>query len=607
MSDVIPIIDRLRASGIDPSLKDASPDTRREALSGWAAGLNGDLLDVQTQRNELVRGLGLSAREVDAALEMSRGSRDSGVDRRPETFGDGIVDLVWEGERLAWLIRGEGGPRVVPDVSGHEMWPASKLPWKTVPHVEPVRDAFGQPAPFHDVADEIRARVVLPDPAEEWSHLLAAWGLGTYLLDRFTYFPELMLEGPPARGKTRLGKALVYLSYRGYASPSLTPATLFRDRAWHRTSLLLDIEDLPRTLERSDVGDLLLASFERDGVVRRVARVDAAPQDQVEAYPAYGGTIIATNKPIRPTSPLASRCIELRLPEAGGVVVPDAMTPADALMLRARLVAWAAGVDRVPNADVSAFTGRFRDLAQPLLRVLTLVAPDTLDGVTRLLAKLDAGRRNDSATSWEARVAVAMWEARGQVSEGRLFLSDLLPIVNRDASDEEQMSAQRIGYVRKHLGLEGGRGGPMRTAFIRWPGEDVARALYERYAETPTPSLPGNPPDPPDCPATPVVAGDPGRDTSRDTSNCPANPPAPETRVVKGSRDTRDTRDTSRDPREDHSGPASNRQRERLVGLAREVSPNMAAHIEARIAAGVSEDEAYALIGQLGGMLEVRQ
>src|SRR6185295_15720086 len=105
----------------------------------------------------------------------------------------------------------------------------------------------------------------------------------------------------------------------------------------------LDVEDLPRTIERGDyLGDLLLASYERGGQVRRCTRPDAPPPEQAECLPAYGATIPLTNKPVRDDSPLASRCIRVPMPEAGGRTVPDGLSPEDALALRARIVAWAA-------------------------------------------------------------------------------------------------------------------------------------------------------------------------------------------------------------------------------------------------------------------------
>ena len=130
---------------------------------------------------------------------------------------------------------------------------------------------------------------------------------------------------------------------RGMYTPSPSPATIFRDRARHRVTILLDVEDLPRLLQRgSDLGDLVLNSFERDGVIRRCTRPDARPEDQVETFAAYGATIVATNRSVRDSSPLASRCIRLSMPEAGGRLVPDAMRPDEARVLRARAVAWAA-------------------------------------------------------------------------------------------------------------------------------------------------------------------------------------------------------------------------------------------------------------------------
>jgi len=277
------------------------------------------------------------------------------------------------------------------------------------------------------------------------------------------------------------------------------------------------VEDLDRTLLRSDLGDLVLTSYERGGVVRRCTRPDAPPPEQIETFASYGATVLITNRPVRPESPLASRCFRVPLPEAGHAPVPDATAAEDMGELRARAVAWAARVlasgQRLPEAEVP-FRGRMRDLTRPILQVLHLVAPDAVGSATELLARLDAARRAEAAQSWEARVAVAIWEARHEVKNGRLYIRDLLPVVNKGAAEAEILTAQQIGIARSQLGLTGGVGGRNKLAYIAWPGDEVARALLERYA--PLGLSPASP--------APPVCTDASANSTRAASSAPLQP-----------------------------------------------------------------------------------
>ena len=480
-----PLVDRLRSLGLETLGTDPTPDAREAVLRRWAASLNGaDPLRERIERDELAKIL--PAGEVDAALASSPNGARPRARPSAGTLPPGVVDVVRDGEALAWLTVERSTPEIVPEIAGVEMWPASALPWQPIPDAALVRAALaeGAPAPFAELTEHIAGRVVLPDPRVAWAALLAAWVLGTYLLPLFVYYPLLLLEGPPERGKTRLGKALLWPAFRSLYTPSPTPATLFRDRAHHRVTLNLDVEDLPAASDRSDLGDLILNSSERDGIVRRCTRPDAPPPEQLETFAVYGATILTTNRTLRPESPLASRCLRVPLPEAGGVQVPDATTPEEVEGLRARAVAWAARAQagNVKLAEVAPpFTGRMRDLTAPLLRVLGAVAPEAVPGVLELLGTLDRDRRSDAGTSWEARVAVALWDARSKVEGGRLYVEDLTAAVNEGLPEGERLAPQNVGVARRNLGLAGGRGGRGGRAYVAWPGDEQARALRDRY------------------------------------------------------------------------------------------------------------------------------
>ena len=76
------------------------------------------------------------------------------------------------------------------------------------------------------------------------------------------------------------------------------------------------------------------------------------------------------------------------------------------------------------------FTGRLRDIVAPILRVLQEVDPAAVPDVVALCVELQADRKRETGRTWEARVAVGLWAARGDVSSDRLYVDDLSRHVN---------------------------------------------------------------------------------------------------------------------------------------------------------------------------------
>lgn len=359
------------------------------------------------------------ARLVDAALKTTPKKEEENeyVTYGTTQGGAVIIDIVQRGRNLEWVTARPGGGRVriVETVSERVKWPRHTLPW-AIPSVEQVQKAIdlGARPPFEELVFLFKRCVVLPEPQDSYADLLAAWVLGTYRLDEFSYFPELLLEGEPVRGKTRLGKAVIFTAFRGMVTPSPTPAVIFRQRARHRIGLFLDVTDLPGLLYRNpEILNLVLHGFERGGVVSRVTRFDAPPPEQIENFAAYGPTILATNKPIEDESALVSRCIRIPMPEAGRRKVPDALR-GDArvtLAIRAQCVAWAAQAvadGKTLPPPWRAFEGRLHDLGTPLLRVLKAVCPEALPGFIKLLGAGAEAQKKEVSGSPVARFGAAL-------------------------------------------------------------------------------------------------------------------------------------------------------------------------------------------------------
>ena len=499
--------ERLSALG---DLKDAGPEVTEEWLTAWAEVYK----DLPT---ELKRDLffDLTAAKLDGVLKaptrklkaaLSAVSDALPTDQADATStGDGtmpagVIDLLRGEDGISWLASTPSGPEIVAEVEGANEWPLETLTrvW-TPPEEELVRTYLTEKSDSSELWDKVKQwlikAVVLPAPRDGWSDVLTAWILGSHLHRRFSYFPLLYLPGEPERGKTRLGKAIVYLSFRGHYSPSLTPATLFRWREWHGVTILFDVGSVTSLLDNGEMLDFVLNSFERGGWVSKVNNPDGLPQEQVKSYRVYGPTILLTNEPLRRThGNVRSRCIEISMPEAGHMKVPDAVTPEDARELFARIVAWAAEnhTAQLPQVE-TPFKGRLADMAKPLLQVARLASPKAVESIIDTLSTQDRERRADNAETWEARVAIALWGCREKVKDDRLFISDLKLEVNKDRPENEQLSSQIIGTIKKNLGLSGGKGGTKSTKYIKWPGNDQAKALHDRYSQKGYPAPPVSP------------------------------------------------------------------------------------------------------------------
>ena len=369
--------ERLKVLGL-PNLKDASPEVIGTTLKGWARDYYVIPSELDRQlffdgARKLLDGvLTAPVTKLKAALQDHAPPTDE-----VDTVGDGsrpagVIDLVQDGSEKRWIVTTLDGPQIVDDVEGAGEWPQVDLPWR-LPEKDLVAAHLAKPSPPASLWEKIRAwfkaAVILPNPEDGWADLLTAWVLGSHLHRLFTYFPLLYLPGEPERGKTRLGKAIIYLSFRGHYTPSISPATFFRWREWHGITLLFDVGSITSLLDGGML-DFLLNSFEKGGSVSRVIKPDAPPSEQVQSFRVHGPTILLTNEGLRRAhANVRSRCLEVVMPEAGHVEVPDAVTPEDARDLFARTVAWAAMNEGavLPEVEVP-FRGRLRDLARPILQ-----------------------------------------------------------------------------------------------------------------------------------------------------------------------------------------------------------------------------------------------
>ena len=69
------------------------------------------------------------------------------------------------------------------------------------------------------------------------------------------------------------------------------------------------------------------------------------------------------------------------------------------------------------------------------------------------------------------------------MESGRLFISELRVKANKGQDEQDHLTAVNVGNITKKLGLSKGRGGSTGTTYVQWPGNEEAKALYDRYSQ----------------------------------------------------------------------------------------------------------------------------
>lgn len=132
---------------------------------------------------------------------------------------DGLVDLVEDNGAVAFLVKTDAQLQVCSQVERDGTLylppPKDQIPWvlprgeEVLRHYQADTDAvlYDDLLSYHKGISEL--------PHEDDYDLLASWDIHTYLLEQFQYTPILWLFAVPERGKSRTGKGIIYVAYRG--------------------------------------------------------------------------------------------------------------------------------------------------------------------------------------------------------------------------------------------------------------------------------------------------------------------------------------------------------------------------------------------------------
>jgi DNA primase len=383
-------------------------------------------------------------------------------------YFEGLVDLVEHEGSPAFLIKKGDDLSIVPQVTldGEVHFPPPKegIPW-LLPRGEAVLQIWKQRGEysveeldgqlFDDLKTYHKRISRLPGPA--YYDLIAAWDLHTYHLEGAQYSPTICLFAVPERGKTRTGKGMINVAYRGLRVESLREAFIFRAANDLRATLFFDVRDIWKKAVRSESEDILLNRFERGTTVPRVLYPDRGAHHDIVYYLVFGPTIVGTNEGLDDV--LETRCITLNMPQSRRLFDEDLSAKA-ALPLKERLLAFRARHlgQLLPEVEKPAI-GRLGDILKPLRQILQMVKPKKENSLLTLVEDLESARTVEKLESFEADILRAVIAAEKEESERPLTVKLIREKYNSAHQDQRrEVTPHWIGRRLSAMGLKKRRG-----------------------------------------------------------------------------------------------------------------------------------------------------
>ncbi|MFH0926826.1 MAG: CHC2 zinc finger domain-containing protein [bacterium] len=422
-------------------------------------------------------------------VEISNTQKDN-ADITPEysILFDGLVDLVEHNGLPVFLIKEGGNLSIQTQVEreGKIYIPPQReqIPW-LLPRAEEVLNLYelqkvispeeSDSVLYDDLLTYHKSISEFPDEAHY--ELIVAWVIHTYLIEAFQYSPIICLFAVPERGKSRTGKGMIYVSYRGIHVESLRDAYLVRVAHNLRASIFFDVKNIWRKAEKNQSEDILLCRFEKGALVPRVLYPEKGAFKDTVYYSIFGPTIIGTNEAIHKI--LETRAISINMPETSRQFEND-VTPELALPLKERLVVFRARHlnESFPNIPKPA-RSRLGDILKPIQQIIRLVKPEREPYFLRLVRELESARSVDKMDTIEAKVLMTLINLSDRVEKGTLPIKLITDTFNEDLPEKFTVTYQRVGRLLASMGFKKARGSD-GASLIYWDDESIER-MKERY------------------------------------------------------------------------------------------------------------------------------
>lgn len=435
--------------------------------------------------------LGLPDKAIEAAIKQQTGKKMEADLEELEKFGHtasfpGLVDIVEQDDELCFMVKREDKLEIVPEINLdgiiHYPPPRDYVFWFP-PRAEKVLDYYTKDTDqklFYDLVNYHRGISELP--GDEYYMLMAWWVFHTYIHQKAEYSPFIWLYAVPEMGKSRTGKAAIYVAYRGIHVESLREAYLLRVIDHLNVTLFFDVIDLWGKAEKWGTEDILTNRFEKGTTVARVIHPEKGRFKDMVSYKVFGPTMVATNEPI--SQILETRAVQINMPLSKRKFNND-VRPIDGLDLKNRLTAFRARwlTKELPETEKPA-DGRLGDIMRPLLQICLAVSPGEISSFYLLVRELQRSRQIEKSNSDEARIVQVILSLKEDVEEGLLSIQEITKAYNE--THNPKLNEPALGKKTSSLGFSKKR--KADKTYLVWD-EKTLDTLAERYFPEPSENL----------------------------------------------------------------------------------------------------------------------
>jgi len=433
------------------------------------------------------RDMIMKCRKADMRVNGSRAENEKVKPVYTALF-EGLIDIVEKDGKPAFLIKEGDNLSIESSVKKNGILylppPKEQIPW-LIPRGEEILkldEAGSKKSPKEcdkELYDELLAyhKSISELPEDGHYDLIAAWDLHTYLSETIEYSPIICLFAVPERGKSRTGKGMIHVAFRGIHVESLRDAYLVRVANDLNASLFFDVKDIWKKAEKNGSEDILLHRFEKGAKVPRVLFPDKGAHRDIVYYSIFGPTIISTNEGIHRI--LETRAIPINMPETARRFEDD-VTLLRALPLKEKLVAFRARhygktLPCMPKPALS----RLGDILKPIQQIIRLARPEREAYFLELVKRLESEKLVEKADTIEAQILTILSNLKSSVDKGMLSVKEITDSFNEGRSDKYKVTYQRIGRRLSAMGFGKVRTGNGASAIV-WDEEKLER-MRESY------------------------------------------------------------------------------------------------------------------------------
>lgn len=274
----------------------------------------------------------------------------------------------------------------------------------------------------------------------------------TYVLELVGFTPIIVLFGDPEKGKSRIGKAIIYASYRGKYLDSFRPPSIIRTATDLGEAIFIDVENLDKKLKSQDAEDIILHRFEKGAKTERIVDFTTNSFLGMKRFRIFGATIIATNTPIS-SEALNTRSIPIDMPETDKIFEAP-VCPEAAFNLKYRLFIFRARYlwKGLPEVN-SPVKGRLGNIMKPILQIVRLMCPERENSLMNFIYDIRDKRLSDKRESIQAKLIMVVMGLRDKVQNGRLSVEDIAEAFNQGRVEQFKFKNETIGRLLRGIGF----------------------------------------------------------------------------------------------------------------------------------------------------------